>query len=84
MCVVCVCERERDRERVKEGGREGRREGGGKDRVFEAKKTSGNAVAVAWREEAVALEREEGSKLFAFVFLCVSYHPGCMSYSFFV
>ena len=40
-------------------------------RVFEAKRTSGNAVAVAWREEAVALEREEGSKLFAFFFLGV-------------
>jgi hypothetical protein len=53
-------------------------------RVFDLKRTSGNAVAVAWREEAVALEREEGSKLFAFFFFWVSYHPGCMSYSFFV
>ena len=69
---------------MKDGRRKGRRNGRGKDRVFEVKRTSGNAVAVAWREEAVALEREEGSKLFAFVFLCVSYHPGCMSYSFFV
>ena len=72
----------RESEGGREGGKEGRRGEG--QRVFEAKRTSGNALAVAWREEAVALEREEGSKLFAFFFLCLSYHPGCMSYSFFV